>query len=508
MSSKSKRKVVPLHEELHAFLTSSATNVERMSLELQNHLTISTGMEDIVRSAVEVGRSVVIAGTAGSGKTHLLRSLGQPEGYRVEPDLSARPEGEWARLLKGGKPILLAGNEGAFLKGKAQGFPGFSEVIELLHKAQLGTVDSAGAIESLPLVLDAAGFDPAGNRAIKKLLVLPLLGEYLEARKSKLQKRAWAMLKHEEVLERVATLIEAASAESEGDGFTFRQIWQFVSDLIEGPSDDIETWLDRFFAGNSEISRRIRIVCDPDSVAMPGIANRLWYADLSILRKRFLTGCVPALEDLLAVEVDSLEARRRRFGRARLVALLGLRDSPIDQLFEGGTDLWSMVRNQRHAPLLKQINRYFTYGLLDLGSDLELWLQHDTERREQKPDLQPSLGAVSADEFAIVRSKIVANVGTGIDVPEGGRLILVHKATKAGLVVSKDLVEALLKTRSHRSLDRKDVEYDWRLGRFFEQVAKQELRKDRMNVAHFDFSARKAVWMKWDVASDQIMRVD
>ena len=39
----------------------------------------------------------------------------------------------------------------------------------------------------------------------------------------------WKMVFSDEVTHRLAVLVEAASAESGSDGFTFRQLWQFCA---------------------------------------------------------------------------------------------------------------------------------------------------------------------------------------------------------------------------------------------------------------------------------------
>ena len=75
--------------DLHSFLTSSATTVEWMSDELRRELSIQTGLEKVVLAALGANRSVVIAGTAGSGKTHLMRMAGDVKSHVVVPDLAA-----------------------------------------------------------------------------------------------------------------------------------------------------------------------------------------------------------------------------------------------------------------------------------------------------------------------------------------------------------------------------------------------------------------------------------
>jgi hypothetical protein len=184
----------------------------------------------------------------------------------------------------------------------------------------------------------------------------------------------------------------------------------------------------------------------------------------------------------------------------RFVSLFGLKDSPVDEMLKQGNDLWSQIVAGQHRGLLKAINKYFSFGLLELGDDLKLWMQHDTERRQRKPNVQISIGTALANQFEITKSFAVGNPPKGYPAFFGGRLLLKHKSSLTTLFLTKDLVEGLVKSRSHKSNDRKDIEYDWRLSSFFEKVATNDvMRKDRLDVAHFDFQARKGRLIQWQI---------
>lgn len=144
--------------------------------------------------------------------------------------------------------------------------------------------------------------------------------------------------------------------------------------------------------------------------------------------------------------------------------------------------------------------------MIEIGDDLELWLQHETERRLIKPEVQISLGTARANDFAIRRSHVIANRPDGVEQIEGGRLLLVH-VNGATLFVTKDLVDGVLRPRSHRTNERRDVEYDWRIARFFERVAAGASRPDRLMAARFDFQARTARLMVWQIGLDRIRKV-
>jgi hypothetical protein len=491
--------------DLSDFLRSSATNVEWLSDRLRVALNVPTGLEAVMQAVIAEGRSVVVAGTAGSGKTHLLRSIGVPTDYSVVNDLAALPETKWTTLLNPEQKVIVAGNEGAFLRGKYKGFVGFADVIDLLHAIQRGEIPR----DRGPTVIDAAGFDPAGSQVISQILQLSLLRTYVKAKAPPLASNAWDMLQNPDIARRVAALIELASAESEGDGFTFRQLWQFVADIIEGGINRNEPWFSRMFIGGGEVASRIALTFSPSILALPHIGNRLWHGDIGRLRGAFLDCAMPVLEQIVPLIARETQAQSRLqlFDSLRLLAAFSLRDSPLDNLLNRGIDLWSRVRQRETLPLLQAINRYFAFGLIEFGDDLELWLQHDTERRLIKPDVQISLGAARADDFRIKRSNVVANPPKGVQQVEGSRLLLTHLQSGAVLSVTKDLVDGILHGRSHRTAARRGVEYDWRIARFLEQIASKEARPDRLKAAHFNFQARTGRLVAWQVGADRIRKV-
>lgn len=357
------------------------------------------------------------------------------------------------------------------------------------------------------MVVDAAGFDTAGQHVIASILELPILEEFIAEFSGELAKSAWSMISSKVIRERISKLVEIASAHSETDGFTFRQLWQCVADLVVSAADD-QPWFIQLLSGISEVSNRIVQVFDVASLSLPHIGNRLWYADMQRLEPLFIEEARPVLGRLMAVMAREQDPQRRLdiFRALRILALFGLKKSPIDEMLRAGTELWNQVALCHHRGLLQAINQYFAYGLIDLGDDMELWIQHDTERRQVKPRLQVSIGTAAANSLSLVKSLAIANPPSGVSSPKGSRLLLKHE-NGATLSVTKDLVEGLVKMRSHRMTDRQDIEYDWRLTTFFEKVAASGVsRNDKLQVAHFDFQTREGRLSKWQI-TDSIRKV-
>jgi hypothetical protein len=477
-----------------------------MSDDLRRELSIETGLEKVITAALEEKKSIVIAGSAGSGKTHLIRMAGNLGRHHVVPDLAALPQAKWTTLFSSKALVVVAGNEGAFIAGVRKNIPGFSLVIDALHALQNGE-DFTG---KGPVVIDAAGYDPAGSHAIAKILRLPILQKYVEGKANPLTLAAWKMFEDETVCRRLALLVETASAQSEVDGFTFRQLWQFVSELLEGGTGLSGLWFYRVFNGRSEVAKKISACFSASSLALPHLGNRLWHGDLEAIREHVLDASVPILEYILQPgdRNKSDESRREHLSVLRQFAVFGLKFPMLEERLSRPANLWSQVRKKQHPPLLRAINQYMTYGLLTLGDDLELWTQYDTERRELKPSVQLSLGTAFSDSFELRRSAVIANRPTVCGQVEGGRLVLIHKGSGAALTITKDFVDGMLHGRSHRTKERRGVEYDWRLLRFFSAVAAKVSRPDSLRVALFDFQARSGRMVKWQVKGDKLEKLE
>lgn len=488
------------------FILSSAANVEKISDRLRTVLNVPTGMEAVVRSAIGNRRNIVIAGTAGSGKTHLLRTLGgETAGYRVIPDLAALPQKDWESVFTDPSPILVAGNEGAFIQGRVQGFEGYADVVNLLHATQRGEQINGS---QGPVVIDVAAFDPASSCILRHMVSSNLISDVIKETRSPEDIFGWQMLSDEIVISRLERLVEVASTSGGGEGFTFRQLWKFVGDLYSGIPN--EFWFERLNGGSSLVSERIREVFSPNMFPLPHLGNRMWYGDMSYLRGKFIDSAKPLLNFFTSKMQESISGGGQAleiFKKFRLFALFGLQQSPLDTHWSDAVDLWGQIRQQEVRPLIAAINNYLAYGLIRLGDELELWCQHDAERRDKKPPTLMSFGRVQAKDFEIVRNRVFNNTEEERNKLEGNRFHLRHIPSKATMSITKDLVDSLSKPRSFKTDDREGVEYDWRLFRFISDVARSASTRDRLRVVTFDFIKRSARTHTWQISGSTVRKV-
>ena len=492
--------------DFDTFVRSGGANVELLSPPLRSAMTVHTNLHESIARAVQERTNVVLTGTAGSGKTHLIHTIREGavrNGYLIVEDLAGTPRESWGVLIDDSRPRIIAANEGAILEGaRVMGIETLVQILDALHAIQR----AQHAAKFDWMVVDVAGYDAATSRVVEDLLQLDLLSEYARERLSLLQVTAWLLLRDDRVRARLGDLVQKAAAYAEGNGFTFRQLWRFIFDLLSASGD--ETWCDRVFYGDSEVSRALRHAMNPTAIALPSVAGRLWYMDLDAVRPRLSDTAMRVLEVLSGGVDDSGAKQAQWFRSARNVCLLCMHDSPVDDFIRSSRTAWERIFGEREvAPVLRAINEYLSYGLIATGDDLELWAHFDMERRLEKPSIQVSLGTARISDFKVGRNFVVS--GDPIDSRNlhGSRLHLVHEATGATLLLSRQLIDGLLRVRSHRSRDREDVEFDWRLMKFLARLAPKAASVDKMGVGEWDFESRVGHYSRWSIARDRIWRL-
>ena len=169
-----------LLEKFREFLESVKVS-EAVDPEIHAAITVETGLERATAEALLAQKEVVLAGAAGSGKTHLIQSLAdkkyelhrlvfwdekEPSSgsfTRVVPDMTAVSPSDRGKVFeqapKNCKSFLVAINEGPLLKLARQDREGiFGKSVRMLHCGQAGAPPEVE--KDSPTVVDVGGFNP------------------------------------------------------------------------------------------------------------------------------------------------------------------------------------------------------------------------------------------------------------------------------------------------------------------------------------------------------------
>lgn len=492
-----------LLDELNEFFRASATISEKLTPELLAAISVPHPLQGHIEAHVRNKWPLILSGTAGSGKTHLIRSLRRfvdLSEYQIIEDLAA-VKSDWESIGSARNPLIVAANEGALLEASrcTSDSTFYGAAVELLHQMQVGTNWESKADF---LLVDMAAADAANESIFDAILTLPILADYARSYLTPEQFGAWRLLENPGVRLRVSSLVSNSAIASDRGSFTFRHLWQCVRELLD-PSDTRSPWPWRLFKGNSVVARAIQAVYPLETFSLSAWASRLWYRDIDALAGAASECAIDALWDF------SSDQDREGFDFLRSIAILTLDESPVEAVLRAPRDLWlGLHAKQDSGSLIPAINRYLTYGLRGPNSDLELWIPTDLERRTSKPQEQVSLGMVSADKLKIVRNRVMGGrVPSNADEDlhnQGTRLSLIHEGSGAALSLSRDLITAITGTRSSRQADRGAVEYDSRLFRFLSRVATQAAVERQLHAVSFDFAARESRTVKLQLSPSGI----
>ena len=452
-------------DEFRKFLKSAGTNNELLSDELRSAIHIESDLEQPLRHAQSAGLTVVIAGTAGSGKSHLLSVAQQNSTYTVIPDLTDVLDSQ-SDLFTGTR-IVVAANEGALLIGKKSSWHKYDQVVDTLHNLQKGITSEYQDIA----VIDAAAYDPAGRNVLSKMLELPVVRELVASIPDEEVRQSWELLVCADgtARERLSALVSIAS--SHGQPFTFRMLWRFLADgLLSGfPGNEARlqpgiTSIEALWNCPNEVSSRLKSLELESPIVLPQILGHFYYRDRVLLLTKLATFAHPYLNVLLAQHVRT----EQTLILARRFFTLTLLESPIASM--ESIQLWKSIQRSDVGAIIGAINRYMSYDRVRNTTDLELWIQHDTERRQEKPEFQVSLGQESKTMFAIVRSQVFHAPTVAVEATDGDRYYLVHIDRGCRLQLDREFAGYLERPRSRRTSDRISTESDWRLLRFFNQL--------------------------------------
>ena len=511
-----------LPDEALEFLLSSRKVTEKVSPQLRQAIAVVTGLESAVVAAIEAGRDIVVAGSAGTGKTNLIEAVrdAMPETTFVRwPEEEAPKKGPYVRVvldLTGLEPeqrsealevrprncqaVILAVNEGILVElARSEPDSVFTRALSDLHLAQRG-IHADPYRPDDPLVIDLGGFGPADNNVVARILALPVLDDVVQGIACKCEddsvcprKQAWAqVVESEEVRNRINDMVRMASNSSlSGEPAAFRSIWNFIADVVTGGSCDdappTSAWFWRVFYGASDISSDLQLVADPSHVVMPRVESHLYYGDLSAISSELVDDAelvdVPNDEDILSSH-DYLWMKAQLFFLWKESSALDILADAADVRLQGA------VREERVPPVLEAINRYMTYATVNPSlTHLDLWVDVGVERRLNKTRGQVSLGRVPNETLQIRRSLAAVNTPPESANVFGGRAYLVHDPSQATLLLSPESLSLLKGVRSYKSSDRRHADMDWQIARFFSRMATTASDPKRLEVLSIDFDA-------------------
>lgn len=225
---------------------------EALTAQELDRLHVPTPIEDFVTDQVKQGRSVVLTGNAGDGKTHILRRIHgalEGAGAKVIPDATALMRGddpapvleEWRAARSAGRPFCVAANEYPLfqLRAAKNGFESLAEVErQCRHRLAYGPISADEEARADVIVIDLSLRNPLGasffGHLLDTLLKDPALVAMIATDRDMIAARNHALLSLPLVRERLASLM--ARLVAIGHRATVRELWILAARLIFGTS--------------------------------------------------------------------------------------------------------------------------------------------------------------------------------------------------------------------------------------------------------------------------------
>ena len=476
---------------------SLSSEVRKSIYQTRSLSSTNDTLEKNLIDALIAGKSMVISGSAGGGKTMLIEYIvsevlkSKPEiELRVIKDLTAIP-GDRAKFLKENgvpnKQFIIAANEGILRsKDVRQLLPMVWENLRSLQNGE--KINSENGI----IVVDIAGFDPVSSSLVGILTNSDIRKAVLKA-ESQCKHNSGLGCPRIEALDlldtKMASLVSTVIKSAYGSGeVTYRELWNFAIDILLGGDCDgpvpSSVWFWRIFKGENSISNRLMAHHSPQILPMPDITPHLFRGDWQKLSDiaytteyKFVDPGTTPIGLSTSIEIADLllwlkvqTAFVLRANGSNKPVFLGERTGDLER---------HVLRENRLDLLIQAINSYFwREPRTSEKSSLSLWLDFATQKRSKRSKSLVGLGNFPRRDLEIRRSFVVANLLGGEE--EGTRAYLkTKKSNKASLELTTQLFSALIQGRPISTERRKYDDADYALRRFFLQAFDKDLVEDQ-----------------------------
>ena len=388
-------------------------------------LHLATPLEDYLLEQMYRGRSIVLTGNAGDGKTHLARTLQRrlardAERFVFEFDATAIMTSQdgvtpiietWRRAINDRKSMVLAINQYPLhmLRPKLRSaLPVVSDAIERQWRTRLHVEPSDDSSDPNELLLvDLSLRNPLSQQFAKqvlnKMLDCPAVRRYATSHNDPNFSLNFRCLSHPEVQTRLFRLF--ARVVSSGGRATIRELWILCARLLFGTASDggvpgsHQTWYsDRLFDRDPRfpLTAALCRVADPARVSHPQIDRRLESPGGTRAVDWIIDSEPPDLPSspvaaVAAADRDRYQARfaarKRRFyfehtdgGEDRVFALDDSSHAYFHRVLQTDTN---DVEYRRI--LIEAINRcYFPHDFDGMRDKLCLWIGHRLDEQPTK----------------------------------------------------------------------------------------------------------------------------
>jgi len=424
-----------------------------MDLKALTAMHVATSLDNAVVDAVKAGKSVVITGNPGDGKTHLLRILASRlEALRnkpvVELDAStlsnSQLKNKWERINRARKPFCVAINE-AILKGLADDYRHFEPVQEAQQQVEHALVygDEDQTKHSVVVfdlsrrsaltadIVEAAIEKLTSTNSLQRCSACPVEGCDLT--------RNQTLIRTERFRERLQLLLDRVSLS--GYHATVRELQSLISYLLFGgrscetllrESGDQQYAIAQLpFKGQGRLCDLLRKRFDPAQISHPVWDEALVSAETD--PADWLPEW-PIEQDALAhIDWEHFQGRKRAFyffheRGDQLLVMAGNDEADFEKFLK-------MPERDALRLIVRQLNSSF--GRAGNSDELRVWQSH---RYNQSPRrILYSAQLCARNELQMVHPRLRVSMAEGFRLKEDHVLLRLKNRPMASLRIDFDL---------------------------------------------------------------------
>jgi len=494
--------------------------------EFLHAIHIETKIDEAIISAIQSGNDVVLTGSPGDGKTHLIRVLSKKldalsNSPIIELDASCLSNEElyqkWCSARKEHRPFVLAINA-AVLFSLVEHYPSFPPIRDAWKQMTNAVVFDGKGITSTE---NTVVFDLSRREILHKDVVAKAIEKvtsdafYTECRKNCPNVNSCPVhycrkyMRYPLFQERLSVLLSRISLM--GMHISLRELLSFLSylifagrscsQLIETAGNDVFDIVSLIFEhGQGQAFEYIRRSFDPASITHP-IWDELLLA--ASIKDNWVDEHFVPLEAIDSTNSDQFDLRKRQFfffnEYGKVLLEICDDDASRFQKFLDQDD------KQIIRELISKLNAFF--GVKRTNAELEMWNGHRFNNSPRKILL--SAGKVKASQFSIGRPSLLPSMSKGIS--SSMSYVRLQRKDTPSVFLRVDLEMYRLLMETERGLPMLIIENDVtkRIWRFVEQLQTlDDLSDDELTVTLLDVDEKREFVVQIDREEKRYLSIE
>lgn len=502
----------------------SSAYADKLKESLLQKIHIKTKLDDAVVDAVRSGKDVILTGSPGDGKTHIIRvikkqldKLHNPPIIELDASCFSNDElfAKWSNAREQRKPFVLAINA-AVLFSLAEQYKDFPPLVNSWKQMANAVVYNGITFEDCDvIVFDLSRREILSRDTVDQAIQKITSDEFYTECNNCTNKENCPVHPYRKLMnlplfqERLGELFSRVVLK--GEHISLRELLSFLSYVLFGDrscaqlnwtvgSDKYSLLSLIYGEGKGQAFEYIRNSFDPAKVTHPVWDERLLSAQV---KDNWVTDYVSTSEAIDSENIQQFDLRKRGFfffnydGRALLDICDD--DASIFQRF--------LEKDEKTCvkELINKLNAFF--GVKRTRSELEVWNGHRFNNAPRK--VLVSTGKLKSSQFSIGKPTLLASMQKGIDIRVN--YIRLQRKDTPSIFLRVDLEMFRLLVEAERGVPMLFIENEVtkRVWRFIEQLQANDFAHDEeLTITLLDIEEKKELSVTIDMEDKRYISID